>query len=48
MKIQKNLNKIKKKIGSAEDNPETAGPSENLREEALEETDKQNTENEPA
>jgi hypothetical protein len=37
-----------KKIGSAGDNPETAGPSENLREEALEETDKENTENEPA
>jgi hypothetical protein len=37
-----------KKIGSAEDNPETTGPSENLREEALEETDKENTENEPA
>jgi hypothetical protein len=37
-----------KKIGSAEDNPETAGPSENLREEALEETDKENTESEPA
>ena len=37
-----------KKIGSAQDNPETAGPSENLREEALEETDKENTEKEPA
>jgi hypothetical protein len=37
-----------KKIGSAEDNPATTGPSENLREEALEETDKENTENEPA
>ncbi|WP_458747102.1 hypothetical protein [Candidatus Nitrosocosmicus sp. T] len=37
-----------KKIGSASDNPETAGPSENLREEALEETDKENTEKEPA
>ena len=37
-----------KKIGSAEDNPETTGPSENLREEALEETDKENTESEPA
>ncbi len=37
-----------KKIGSAEDDPETTGPSENLREEALEETDTENTENEPA
>lgn len=37
-----------KKIGSAEDDPETTGPSENLREEALEETDTENTDNEPA
>lgn len=36
-----------KKIGSAEDNPEITGPSENLREEALEETDKENTDKEP-
>jgi len=37
-----------KKIGSAEDDPETTGPSENLREEALEETGNEDTENEPA
>ena len=35
-------------MGSAEDNPENASPSENLREGALEETDKENTEKEPA
>ena len=32
-----------KKIGSAEKDPKTTGPSENLREEALEETDTENT-----
>jgi hypothetical protein len=37
-----------KKIGSAGQNPETTGPSEKLREEALEETDTENTESEPA
>lgn len=37
-----------KKIGSAGNNPETAGPSENLREEALKETNTENTEKEPA
>jgi hypothetical protein len=29
-----------KKIGAAEENPETSGPAENLREEAAEMTDK--------
>jgi hypothetical protein len=38
----------KKKIGSAEKDPKTTGPSENLREEALEETDAENTDKEPA
>lgn len=37
-----------KKIGSAENNPKTTGPSENLGEEALEDTDKENTDKEPA
>jgi hypothetical protein len=37
-----------KKIGSAEKDPKTTGPSENLREEALEETDAENTDKEPA
>ena len=37
-----------KKIGSAEKDPQTTGPSENLREEALEETDTENTDKEPA
>ena len=51
MKNNENLEESQhnqKKIGSAENNPETAGPSENLREEALKETDKENTEKEPA
>ena len=37
-----------KKIGSAAKDPKTSGPSENLREEALEETDTENTDKEPA
>jgi hypothetical protein len=37
-----------KKIGSAGKDPKTTGPSENLREEALEETDTENTDKEPA
>ncbi len=32
--------KNQKKIGAAEENPETSGPAENLREEAAEMTDK--------
>ena len=36
-----------KKIGSAEEDPNTTGPSENLRE-ALEENSSENTDNEPA
>ena len=37
-----------KKIGSAAKDPKTSGPSENLREEALETTDSENTDKEPA
>ncbi|HKO65753.1 MAG TPA: hypothetical protein VJU13_11175 [Candidatus Nitrosocosmicus sp.] len=37
-----------KKIGAAAKDPKTSGPSENLREEAFEETDTQNTDKEPA
>ena len=47
MKISRNLKRTKK-IGSAEKDPKTTGPSENLREEALEETDAENTDKEPA
>lgn len=32
--------KNQKKIGAAEENPETSGPAENLREEAVEMTNK--------
>lgn len=45
MKIEKN-HKRTKKIGYAEKDPKTTGPSENLRE-ALEETDAENTVAEP-
>ena len=37
-----------KKIGSAEEDSNTTGPSENLREEALEESNTENTDKEPA
>ena len=40
--------KNQKKIGAAEDDPETTGPAENLREEAAEMVDKDEDENEPA
>jgi hypothetical protein len=40
--------KNQKKIGAAEENPETSGPAENLREEAAEMTDKNQDEEEPA
>ncbi len=40
--------KNQKKIGAAEDDPETTGPAENLREEAAEMVDKNEDSNEPA
>jgi hypothetical protein len=40
--------KNQRKIGAAEDDPETTGPAENLREEAAEMTDKDQDEKEPA
>ena len=40
--------KNQKKIGAAEENPETSGPAENLREEATEMTDTDQDEKEPA
>ena len=40
--------KNQKKIGAAEDDPETTGPAENLREEAAETVDKDEDSNEPA
>jgi hypothetical protein len=40
--------KNQKKIGAAEDDPETTGPAENLREEAAEMVDKDEESNEPA
>ena len=40
--------KNQKKIGAAEDDPETSGPAENLREEAAEMTNKDRDEKEPA
>jgi hypothetical protein len=40
--------KNQKKIGAAEDDPETTGPAENLREEAAETVDKDEDANEPA
>ena len=40
--------KNQKKIGAAEDDPETTGPAENLREEAADLVDKDEDSNEPA
>ena len=40
--------KNQKKIGSAEDNPDTSGPAENLREEAAEMVDESEDSLEPA
>jgi hypothetical protein len=40
--------KNQKKIGAAEENAETSGPAENLREEAAEMTDKDQDSKEPA
>jgi hypothetical protein len=40
--------KNQKKIGAAEKDPKTSGPTENLREEAAEMTDKDQDEEEPA
>jgi len=40
--------KNKKKIGAAEDDPETTGPAENLREEAAEMVDEDEESKEPA
>ena len=40
--------KNQRKIGAAEENPETSGPAENLREEAAEMTDKDQNSEEPA
>lgn len=40
--------KNQKKIGAAEDDPETTGPAENLREEAADMVDKDEDSNEPA
>ncbi|MGH9925591.1 MAG: hypothetical protein ACRD5B_09460 [Nitrososphaeraceae archaeon] len=40
--------KNQKKIGSAEDNPDTSGPAENLREEAVEMVDEGEDSQEPA
>jgi hypothetical protein len=40
--------KNQKKIGSAEDDPETTGPAENLREEAAEMVDEDEESKEPA
>jgi len=40
--------KNQKKIGAAEDDPETTGPAENLREEAAEMVDEDEDSNEPA
>jgi hypothetical protein len=40
--------KNQKKIGAAENDPETTGPAENLREEAAEMVDKDEDSNEPA
>lgn len=37
-----------KEIGDAENDPETEGPSDNLREEAFETTNKESDEKEPA
>ncbi|MGI0042929.1 MAG: hypothetical protein ACRD47_04390 [Nitrososphaeraceae archaeon] len=40
--------KNQKEIGSAEDNPDTSGPAENLREEAAEMVDEGEDSQEPA
>ena len=40
--------KNQKKVGAAEDNPETTGPAENLREEAAEMVDEDEDSSEPA
>jgi hypothetical protein len=40
--------KNQKKVGAAENDPETTGPAENLREEAAEMVDKDEDSNEPA
>lgn len=40
--------KNQKKVGAAEDDPETTGPADNLREEAAETVDKDEDSNEPA
>ena len=40
--------KNQKKPGAAEDDPETTGPAENLREEAAEMVDEDNDEKDPA
>ena len=40
--------KNQRKIGAAEQDPETSGPAENLREEAAEMTDEEQDEKEPA
>ena len=40
--------KNQKKIGAAEDDPETSGPAENLREEAAEMVDEEESSSEPA
>jgi hypothetical protein len=40
--------KNQRKIGAAEDDPETSGPAENLREEAAELTDRDQDSEEPA
>jgi len=40
--------KNQKKIGAAEDDPETSGPAENLREEAAEMVDEEEGSSEPA
>jgi len=40
--------KNQKKIGAAEDDPETAGPAENLREEAADMVDEEEDSKEPA
>jgi len=40
--------KNQKKIGAAENDPETSGPAENLREEAAEMVDEEESSSEPA
>ena len=43
-RVLKKPRKIKKKAGAAENDPETTGPAENLREEAAEMVDEDNDE----